>query len=130
MVIETSTIITLFTLLGILGSAIAFFCKIHKWYLKQEQQTLDIEHLRQKHMEDTKKINQENQLVIYALSACLDGLSQLGANHTVPKAKQALDKCPDLRQIETYEQSHQGKDQFLYAVNFHKCHLLLSSAAL
>ena len=89
---ELSHIIPLFTLLGCLGTAIAFFCKVHKWYLKQEQQTADIAHLKERHTEDVKKLNKENALVIYALSACLDGLSQLGANHTVPKAKEALDK--------------------------------------
>lgn len=89
---ELSHIIPLFTLLGCLGTAIAFFCKVHKWYLKQEQQTTDIAHLKERHTEDVKKLNKENALVIYALSACLDGLSQLGANHTVPKAKEALDK--------------------------------------
>ena len=89
---EFSHIIPLFTLLGCLGTAVAFFCKVHKWYLKQEQQTADIAHLKERHTEDVKKLNKENALVIYALSACLDGLSQLGANHTVPKAKEALDK--------------------------------------
>lgn len=92
MVIEASTLIPIFTLLGCLGGSITFFCKIHKWYLKQEEQSNDIAHLKEKHTEDVKKINKENALVIYALSACLDGLSQLGANHTVPKAKEALDK--------------------------------------
>ena len=94
---EFSHIIPLFTLLGCLGTAIAFFCKVHKWYLKQEQQTADIAHLKERHTEDVKKLNKENALVIYALSACLDGLSQLGANHTVPKAKEALDKHLNLQ---------------------------------
>ena len=92
MVIEASTLITIFTLLGFLAGGITFFCKVHKWYLKQEKQTADIARLKEKHNEDMKRLNKENQLVIYALSACLDGLSQLGANHTVPKAKEALDK--------------------------------------
>lgn len=37
-------------------------------------------------------IRAENALVCYALSACLDGLQQLGANHTVTNAKDKLDK--------------------------------------
>ncbi len=94
---ELTNLIPLFTLLGCVGGGIAFFCKIHKWYLKQEQQTADIAHLKEKHSEDVKKLNKENALVIYALSACLDGLSQLGANHTVPKAKEALDKHLNLQ---------------------------------
>lgn len=61
-------------LLGILSAA-------HKWYLKQEKQDRDI-----------ARINEENALIVYALSACLDGLQQLGANHTVPDAKNKLDK--------------------------------------
>lgn len=92
MVIESTTLITAGTLLGLLATAIGVFCKVHKWYLKQEEQSEEIAHLKEKHTEDVKRLNKENQLVIYALSACLDGLSQLGANHTVPKAKEALDK--------------------------------------
>ena len=30
-------------------------------------------------------------LIVCALSACLDGLTQLGANHSVSKAKKELD---------------------------------------
>lgn len=42
-----------------------------------------------------KKVAQqeeENCLLCYGLSACLDGLMQLGANHDVPIAKEKLDK--------------------------------------
>ena len=97
MVLEASTLITIFTILGFFGGGITFFCKIHKWYLKQEEQSNDIALLKEKHAEDVKRLNKENALVIYALSACLDGLSQLGANHTVPKAKEALDKHLNLQ---------------------------------
>lgn len=38
------------------------------------------------------KQEEENCLLCYGLSACLDGLMQLGANHTVPVAKEKLDK--------------------------------------
>ena len=41
---------------------------------------------------DIAASKEERTLVVYALSACLDGLQQLGANHTVPKAKDKLDK--------------------------------------
>lgn len=34
---------------------------------------------------------EERIIIIKALSACLDGLSQLGANHSVPENKKALD---------------------------------------
>lgn len=54
---------------------------VYRWYLKQNKQDVDI-----------AKIKEENTLICFALSACLDGLSQLGANHTVPIAKEKLDK--------------------------------------
>lgn len=39
-----------------------------------------------------ESLKDENCLICFALSACLDGLEQLGANHTVPKARDKLDK--------------------------------------
>lgn len=54
---------------------------VYRWYLKQEQQDKAI-----------KQLKEEQTLLVYALSACLDGLQQLGANHTVPIAKDKLDK--------------------------------------
>ena len=53
----------------------------YRWYLRQNKQDNEI-----------KRIKEENALICYALSACLDGLIQLGANHTVPIAKEKLDK--------------------------------------
>lgn len=60
---------------------ITYLAKIHKWFLRQEAQDKDI-----------KAIKRENTLMVYAMRACLDGLQQLGANHTVPDAKAKLDK--------------------------------------
>ena len=76
-----STIITVASLITALGVILGFVFKVHKWYLKQEKQD-----------EEIKQIKKENTLICYALSACLDGLQQLGANHTVPIAKEKLDK--------------------------------------
>ena len=81
MYIDANTIITAASVLGAIGAIIGIFLKVHKWYLKQEEQSQEIEHLKK-----------ENALICYALSACLDGLMQLGANHTVPDAKNKLDK--------------------------------------
>ena len=63
------------------GVILGLLSKVHKWYLKQEKQD-----------EEIKQIKEEDTLICYALSACLDGLQQLGANHTVPDAKDKLDK--------------------------------------
>ena len=66
--------------------------KIYDWYKKQNKQSADIEELKARHESDVDRINEENTLICYALSACLDGLMQLGCNHTVPDAKTKLDK--------------------------------------
>ncbi len=58
---------------------VIFAC--YRWYLKQNKQDADI-----------KAIKEENTLICFALRACLDGLEQLGANHTVPIAKEKLEK--------------------------------------
>ena len=70
-----SKVITAVIVIG--GAAVG----IVKWYLKQEKQDKDI-----------ARIKEEDTLIVFALSACLDGLQQLGANHTVPIAKDKLDK--------------------------------------
>ena len=71
---------------------LGFLFKGHKWFLKQENQDDRIDKLTEHHEEDVRRIKEENCLICYALSACLDGLQQLGCNHTVPDAKQKLDK--------------------------------------
>lgn len=81
MYIDANTIITAGSVITAAGAIFACILKIHKWYLKQEAQDLEI-----------AKIKEENTLICFALSACLDGLQQLGANHTVPVAKDKLDK--------------------------------------
>lgn len=39
-----------------------------------------------------RSLEEEDCLLCYGISACLDGLEQLGANHSVPKAKAELEK--------------------------------------
>lgn len=41
---------------------------------------------------DIARLKEENQLICYGLSAALEGLEQLGANHSVPIAKNKLQK--------------------------------------
>lgn len=76
-----TTIITAASVITALGVILGYIFKGHKWFLKQKKQE-----------EDIKLIKEEDTLICYALSACLDGLMQLGANHTVPDAKEKLDK--------------------------------------
>ena len=78
MVTQIITIASLITAIGVILGAVF---KVHKWYLRQQKQD-----------EEIKQIKEEDTLICYALSACLDGLMQLGANHSVPDAKEKLDK--------------------------------------
>lgn len=76
-----SLIITAASLIGALGTITTLLFRVHKWFLAQSKQD-----------EDIRQLKEENALICYALSACLDGLEQLGRNHSVPDAKARLDK--------------------------------------
>ena len=91
MYIDTSTIITAGSVLTAICFIVGLLLKVHKWYLQQEAQGEEIKALKAKHEKDTADIKQENRLVCEALVACLDGLEQLGANHTVPVARGKLE---------------------------------------
>lgn len=79
--VSADTIITIAAVITALGVIFGVIFAIYKWYLKQEKQDKDIAHIKE-----------EDTLIVFALSACLDGLQQLGANHIVPIAKDKLDK--------------------------------------
>lgn len=79
--VSADTIITIAAVIGALGVIFGVVFAVYRWYLKQEKQDRDIAHIKE-----------EDTLIVFALSACLDGLQQLGANHTVPIAKDKLDK--------------------------------------
>lgn len=79
--VSADTIITIAAVIGALGVIFGVVFAVYRWYLKQEKQDKDIAHIKE-----------EDTLIVFALSACLDGLQQLGANHTVPTAKDKLDK--------------------------------------
>ena len=71
------------TLAAIVGAAVALINYTNRtflWLHKSSQQ-----------QEDLKAVKEEQRIMSIALSACLDGLMQLGANHEVPKAKKELD---------------------------------------
>ena len=92
MYIDWQTIITAAAVVTALGVLIGLVVKIYKRLEKQNQLDAEIKSLKKHHEEDVQRIKEENCLICYALSACLDGLQQLGANHTVPIAKEKLDK--------------------------------------
>ena len=79
--VSADTLITIAAVIGALSVIFGVVFAVYRWYLKQEKQDTDIAHIKE-----------EDTLIVFALSACLDGLQQLGANHTVPIAKDKLDK--------------------------------------
>ena len=75
----------LITVYGIVKSVVKYICSLNEKSRTQQERNAQ---------QDVAiaRLKNENTLICYALSACLDGLEQLGANHTVPKAKDKLDK--------------------------------------
>ena len=88
MYLNGDTIIYISKLLAALGVISAAALSIVRVYSNYNKQKKEIEELK---AENTKQ-NEELTLVCFGLSACLDGLIQLGANHTVTTAKDKLDK--------------------------------------
>ena len=92
MYITLDTIILAGSAVGVIATLIGVILKVHKWYLRQESMAAEIADLKKHHEEDLSRVNQENTMICYALSACLNGLQQLGANGDVTIAKDKLDK--------------------------------------
>lgn len=72
---------------------------IKKWYvnrkerlIKKAQDEVNAKKREDQQDADIKRIKEENCLMMYGLSACLDGLLQQGCNHSVPRAKEKIDK--------------------------------------
>lgn len=70
------------TALGVVGGIL-----LNRYFDRKDRKD-EVEKLKMK----VADIEEENCLLCYGISACLDGLEQLGANHTVPIAKDKLDK--------------------------------------
>lgn len=79
--ITAQSLITAAAVLSAILAIAGVVFAVYRWYLKQNKQNDEI-----------KKIKTENTLICYGLSAALDGLMQLGANHSVTAAKEKLDK--------------------------------------
>ena len=87
--INAQSLITAAAVLSAVLAIAGVVFAVYRWYLKQNKQNDEI-----------KKIKTENTLICYGLSAALDGLMQLGANHSVTAAQEKLDK-------HLYQQAHE-----------------------
>lgn len=81
MIIDAQTVITAAAVISALGGLLALLLRVSRWIDRQQAQDAEI-----------NSIKSEQQVICYALLACLDGLKQLGANGNVTKAHDALDK--------------------------------------
>ena len=82
------TIITTAAVIAAIIAIVGYYNKIHDWINHQTEQDKRMDKIERAAATERKELT----LIVYALSACLDGLGQLGANHTVPIAKDKLDK--------------------------------------
>lgn len=92
MTMTWQTIITVAAVLSAIAAIVGYYNKGFNWIKQQERQRAELDELRAKEAKDIAEIKAEQTMIVYALSACLDGLAQLGANHSVPVAKDKLDK--------------------------------------
>lgn len=81
MYVDESTIIALAAFLTAVFTLFKYYNKVFCWIKKQETQDKDIQ-----------SIKKEMTLLCFCMSATLDGLMQQGCNHSVPVAKDKLDK--------------------------------------
>ncbi len=82
------SIITAAAVIAAVIAIAGYYNKIHDWVKHQEEQDKRMDKIEH----DAQAVQKELTLIVYGLSGCLDGLSQLGANHTVTDAKDRLDK--------------------------------------
>ena len=68
--------------------AMGYYNKVHDWIKHQAEQDERMDRIEKAAAVERKELT----LIVYALSACLDGLGQLGANRAVTFAKDKLDK--------------------------------------
>lgn len=73
------------TLFGMLRTVIKYICSVRESSRIQQERNAAQD-------TDIARLKEENRLICYGLSAALDGLEQLGANHIVPTAKTKLEK--------------------------------------
>ena len=81
MIVDAQTVITLAAVVSALGGLLALLRRVSRWVDRQQAQDAEI-----------SNIKSEQQVICYALLACLDRLKQKNTNGNVTKAHDALDK--------------------------------------
>ena len=81
MYIDHNTIISAAGVIAAILTIGGVIISIYKWVDRQNKQDTDI-----------AKMKVEQCLLTYGILACLDGLQQLGCNHTVPETRAKIEK--------------------------------------
>ncbi len=84
----SQTIITAAAVAAAIIALVGYYNKIYGFVKHQNDQDKTIADLKVE-LQDSRN---ELALIIDGLSACLDGLIQLGANHTVPTTKKQIEQ--------------------------------------
>ncbi|MBQ7778399.1 MAG: branched-chain amino acid ABC transporter permease [Oscillibacter sp.] len=103
MELTPQTIITAGSVLAAVVLLVKHFAKGVRWVDKQDQQSVDLEALKQKHeadmdalkavlARDMHDINTEQTLLTYGVLACLKGLKEQGCNGPVTEAINKIEK--------------------------------------
>jgi hypothetical protein len=92
MYIDNTTIIAFAGVVSALLTLGAVARRIIRWFQQQEQQTKDIEKLREQEKGDIKAMEEELCLLTYAVLACLKGLKEQGCNGPVTEAIGKVEK--------------------------------------
>ena len=91
-VITPQNIITTGSVIAALLVMVGYLAKIHKWFLKQEAQDVDIKELKSTHNKDIKELKEEQTVLTYGILACLKGLKEQGCNGPVTEAITKIEK--------------------------------------
>lgn len=97
MYVDYHAIITAASILGAVMAIGAVAYNVVKWFQRQEQQTKDIEKLREQEQKDIQELKSEMCIITYAVLACLKGLKEQGCNGPVTEAIGKMEKHINLK---------------------------------
>ena len=92
MYIDIETILKLASLIGAMGVIGGLLIAIYKFQQKPHETEKKLKKLQELHVDDMKKINEEQCLITYGLLACLKGLQEQGCNGPVTEAINRIQK--------------------------------------
>lgn len=90
--IIAGVITALATIVGVPTGAVKLYKKHKAKMIAEAEAKRKAEEREDRQDADIRQNKEENCLMMYGLSACLDGLIQMGCNHAVPDAKEKIDK--------------------------------------